>query len=486
MNQRIFLLQPPPLVGDQAREHAKLEGYLSPTGLMDPIGLGALKAITNDLGHRADILSPQSEAEMVDYAQKMRPTLVGFSMPFCGSLPAIASSTTFRLLREAVGANIPIIAGGNAATMSAEWLLNQIPQLDAICIGEGFITFTDLLTATSTGENWRRVAGLIVRELDGTLRSTGPGQLVTDLDSLRFDRSYLPPDITEISIVTSFGCPFSCSFCSVDANVSHSHEGDKLAMRWRRRSIPVIIEEMSSLMTQFPSLTRFRIVDDEMLARWKEPEVLEFAQQMAPLGITFELTTSATSIVRLKDVWSALYQAGLRVVYFGADSGSRTQIRRYNKPATIEKNLEAIKILVAAEIKTAFGFIPFDPQVTWSELNENWQFLSAAWEARAMPHASSCFNRLEWYGAPRENSPGVLMPMSAAKERYWAALKAAVIQLEDQFVERPPARYRRVLKGKIPDEIRGIAKILTTPDAITAATTLLQEFSTRYPELAIL
>lgn len=70
-----------------------------------------------------------------------------------------------------------------------------------------------------------------------------------------------------------------------------------------------------------------------------------------------------------------LQQAGLDLVFIGLESGSESQLKRYNKGVTSGDNYQALKIFRELGLDASFGFIAFDPLMTKAELKENIVFI---------------------------------------------------------------------------------------------------------------
>lgn len=70
-------------------------------------------------------------------------------------------------------------------------------------------------------------------------------------------------------------------------------------------------------------------------------------------------------------------EAGLTVVWMGAESYNYSQLQRYNKGSNItpDTNLEAARKIYNLGIDTLQGFIPYDPLLKWQELVEMANFM---------------------------------------------------------------------------------------------------------------
>lgn len=109
--------------------------------------------------------------------------------------------------------DVPIILGGPEVSFCAPQIINSIPQVNYILIGEGEKNFAMLLDCLNEGKQPNNVPGLVYRY--------GNEILSTDLESEICSQPPSPytPDYfrclgSRIAYLeTSRGCPFSCSFC---------------------------------------------------------------------------------------------------------------------------------------------------------------------------------------------------------------------------------------------------------------------------------
>ena len=125
-----------------------------------------------------------------------------------------------------------IIGGGGFSTYNPDEILQLIPELDLIVIGEGEQTFTELYDHIEDGNNdFNDVAGLCIRE-QNEIKFTAPRSLIPDLDTIPYPAydlfeneiylkySSLPMSVESFnskkrfSVVWERGCPRGCTFCS--------------------------------------------------------------------------------------------------------------------------------------------------------------------------------------------------------------------------------------------------------------------------------
>ena len=125
------------------------------------------------------------------------------------------------------------IAGGGWSTYNPIEILQLVPELNLIVLGEGEETFSELYDEINKGSSdFEKINGLCFREKNNELKFTGPRALISDLNTIPFP-SY---DLMEteiyfkyssfalslasfnskrrVSTVWERGCPRGCTFCS--------------------------------------------------------------------------------------------------------------------------------------------------------------------------------------------------------------------------------------------------------------------------------
>jgi len=204
------------------------------------------------------------------------------------------------------------ILGGSHATTSLEEI---DPIFDKIVVGEGEQSLLRILKDFEKGNSDQRIY---------------KSKLITNLDSIPFPAFHLVPFDSAFSvnalyvgagptgtIMTSRGCPFSCSFCANTA-VWNKHV--------RFRSPENVVEEIKSTMEKY-GIKNFRFHDDTMMLRKKRLE--ELCRRIKPLGIKWRAATrvdtaSESSLKQIKD-------AGCEEIAYGFESFSQEVLDKVNK-----------------------------------------------------------------------------------------------------------------------------------------------------------
>ena len=128
-----------------------------------------------------------------------------------------------------------------------------------------------------------------------------------------------------IPILTSYGCPYNCSFCV--EKVLHPKYFEKAA-----HDVLMMIEEALSLR---PQLINF-IDDNFLLNRKRVREILSLCQQKN-LRFRFVCTGRVDEVLSLNDETMMLVKkGGLVGIFFGIESGSSRILKFINKRITPE------------------------------------------------------------------------------------------------------------------------------------------------------
>ena len=281
-------------------------------------GLAALSASckadgVSTIGYR-HLVSPFSPTMLDETIREWEPDLIGFYTPFM----------QYRFVHRLI-ATIPVqiftILGGPHPTIFPE-CLELIPNLDAICIGEGDETFVELIRALSRGKTPEKIAGLAYRQ-GGEVIFSERRPFIENLDTLPFeDRTIFETarkrrsGLLQISHTNSFrlgrGCPYRCTFCSNSAQ-SKAQPGKYV----RFRSLDHILEEIRTVVKRYrPEVLYFQ--DDTFMAN--EGTLIDFcARYKKEIDLPFEFFGR---IDRVNDaLMKQLRWAGGRRVSFGIESG---------------------------------------------------------------------------------------------------------------------------------------------------------------------
>ncbi|CAG9620540.1 B12-binding domain-containing radical SAM protein [Sutcliffiella rhizosphaerae] len=206
-----------------------------------------------------------------------------------------------------------LVLGGPEVTYDVSEWLDRLNDVDFIVLGEGEITFKQLLKEIEGERNFASISGLAYRE--GAEKKISPQRNKVDLKLLpspyRFDE-----DVNQLSkrvtyFETSRGCPFSCQFClsSIEVGVRYfDREKVKEDIRFLMENGAKTIKfvDRTFNISRSYAMEMFRFLIDEHLpgtvfqfeitADIMRPEVIEFLNKEAPAGLfRFEIGVQSTN-----------------------------------------------------------------------------------------------------------------------------------------------------------------------------------------------
>lgn len=114
--------------------------------------------------------------------------------------------------------DIPIILGGHHASIRPQETLN-IPQADAVCIGDGEFALSKLLDNLEKGKSAKGIPGIWAKENGKQIKNPG-GCFVQNIDQFPIPNWDLWEDLDKyfyylgmLYIIGSRGCPYKCTYC---------------------------------------------------------------------------------------------------------------------------------------------------------------------------------------------------------------------------------------------------------------------------------
>lgn len=387
---------------------------------------------------RIKLLSEQSGA----------PDLIGFTtiVDFTALLDLVSRC-------KATWPHVLTCLGGPFASLNYERVLREWP-FDCVCVGDGELPFVLLAEAVLNNRSLNAIPGLATRDTQGQIKVVSTPK--REIDSLPWpSRQQLPLVLAEgfsAGVSTQRGCPYRCSYCVTGAiSASQGKAGHNL------RSVESVVEEIYYLHQEFqiPFVT---IVDDLFVS--KTPASQTRAEEFARLLLNKSFRIQFMCDVRVdsisRDLFQLLYQAGLRRVFIGVETGSEDQLHFYRKRHSKSRNetIERLAILESIGIEVIAGTIVWHPMVTPDEIRATITILdNLKYQA-----ASRLRSRLKVYaGAPVNNSYGTSILYSDWPTINWRfADPRAQIAFDTVFkvAEAPETTYeqaRTVLLNSLED-----------------------------------
>jgi len=266
--------------------------------------------------------------------------------------------------------NLPVLVGGIHPTIVGAHLLEQRPEIDYLCVGEGESMVIDFLRHFSTTALFD-IQNLCYRK-DGKIHCN-PIRPAEDLAALpafpwHFFRKESIGDGGRgfLYVTASRGCPFNCTYC---CNGIYLKYYGKNYIRFR--PIDKIIEELSYLKKVYaPRLFYF---GDEMILADPEYAIKLFGEVKGKIGIPYGLMARVEYVT--PELTTHLKETGCQYVAMGIECGDENFRRKYLNRSHGNEQIEcAFALLKEADIfRSSFNIIgyPFDNDDTLTKTTIN-------------------------------------------------------------------------------------------------------------------
>jgi anaerobic magnesium-protoporphyrin IX monomethyl ester cyclase len=267
-----------------------------------------------------------------------------------------------------------IIGGGGHFTLNYEMMFGQAPELDFIVMGEGELTFTELLRNLPAANTDTTIPGLAYVK-DGEIKTTSGRSQIADLDTLPMPAYHLM-DIKNptyylhgmgqrmTGISTSRGCGDHCSYCS---------ESQLWQAKWRGRSGALVVQEMEMLNREY-NKSLFVFNENSFNQTRKRNE--DFLESLGRSGLKcdFWFQSRIKDILRDKDLLPEFKKLGLYEVMLGVESISPAALKNYTKNQSAEQIREAAEILKSHGIMVMTNVMFGDVEDTEETLSAIYDF----------------------------------------------------------------------------------------------------------------
>lgn len=242
-------------------------------------------------------------------------------------------------------------------------------EFDFGFVGEGELVLYNFLTKLEKeGESYfekHDLAGLISRRRDQVYVHPR-AQAIDPLDDLPLiKREKFVEEIAVPYIMSSRGCPYTCSFCVIPA----------LGGGYRVHSPSYVVQDIQNIKNHFPEVRNIRFFDDLFITQKKR--VAELANLLSKEGLNEGLSYSCWGRANLFDdeMIDALKKMNMKYVAFGAESGSSSLMSKVKPGSSTDLNQAAIHILQKNDIRVIASVILGHPDETEEDLLETLAFV---------------------------------------------------------------------------------------------------------------
>ena len=339
------------------------------------LGIGYLAAALRAQGVDVRLLDVQEgRAAIVRAAVESRPILIGFSLIFQFYL------SRYRDIVEALrraGVTSHITTGGHFPSLCWTETLEALPGIDSVVRFEGEQTLLDLVETIHRGGDWHAVPGIAYRDSTGRPVSNPARPFIADLDMLPYPVREGPAQrvigVETLPILASRGCARDCVFCSI-RQFYRGAPGRVV----RVRAADCVAAEIQELFdSRGARIYQFQDDDFPVWGAWGRRWVGDFADALARRGLEGEVIWKISCRVDEvePELFAALRDAGLYLVYLGIESGTEAGLAALHKRTTVADNLRAARVLDRLGVLCQYGFMLLEPSSTFASVGGNLAFL---------------------------------------------------------------------------------------------------------------
>lgn len=336
-----------------------------------------------------------------------RPDIVGMSLMFDVSYKHVKN--TARIIK-AFDPSILLILGGAAATSSYDEILEEQPDIDAICYGEGELAMTALVDAADPwheiGKNpWITRANLQKGKKPSSLSVDNLNEVIDvdygliDIHRYSMKEAFSPfvsaPEnekVQQFFLITSRGCPFKCVFCA-----EPSFHGKSV----RYADVNAIIDHIEMLISRY-GMNILTIYDDQLLLDKRRAK--ELFRRLAPYKLRIEIPNGVTAILIDEELAGLMKNAGVDSIYLAIESGSESVLKNIiKKPIRLDRIEPIVKSLHDAGIFVQAFFINGFPGETEQDRQKTLTFIKQVGIDWSLFNFASPLRGSELYRICREN-----------------------------------------------------------------------------------
>ena len=297
-----------------------------------PLGLAYIAAILEQNKIIVTILDAWAEGleeeELSAAILKNRPDIIGITMtstmaPAAMEVAAFAKATL----------NVPVVVGGpHASALPRECLAN--PAIDYVVIGEGEITFLNLIRTLSSGHpDLSTIKGIAYRN-NNEIIVNKPAELMADLNDLPMPARHLFPvnkyrthlpygrKTPYMTMITSRGCPYHCIYCSKSV----------FGTTYRALSPVNVVRELKHLIETY-KIREYRFYDDDFTLNVNRAG--EICDEIIRQGIRLDWSCTTRVDLVNDELLGKMKRAGCYTISYGVESGDPEVLKNANKGYTL-------------------------------------------------------------------------------------------------------------------------------------------------------
>lgn len=361
---KVLFLSPPAASYVYGKKVSKNVTVRSP-----PLGMAYALAVLEREGYEAYFLDADvdrlSKEEILERLKIIKPDIVGMTC----TTPTFKSAVTCgQLIYEICDKPLIVLGGPHATAAPDDVAGNYNDVFDFVLRNEGEYALAELLK----GDDIKGIKGLSFKAEDGRVIHNPTRPRIEDLDSLPFP-NYNLVDLSKYGdpiwnlyskkfapIVTSRGCPYSCTFCASKTIFGQTTQF---------RSVDNIKAEMKHLKDDF-NVDAIYIVDDTFTL--KRDRVIELCNALKELNLKWFCQTKVNHLDF--ELIKTMKESGCQVLAIGCESGDERVLEAMKKSQTPEMVINVFDWANKVNLDTLASFIIGMPQDTPESIEKTIKF----------------------------------------------------------------------------------------------------------------
>jgi anaerobic magnesium-protoporphyrin IX monomethyl ester cyclase len=351
-----------------------------------PLGLAYIAATLERGGHEVLIIEREVlfrknrlSIDKVDHIMEERltsfgPDLIGLSSA-SELFPDVVKSAR---IAKALFPGITVVYGGHHASAVLAEVLETCSDIDIVAAGEGEATMLEL----ANDARYEEVKGICFRSGESLVKNS-PRPAIEVLDALPMPARHLldmdfytkpsPSLIRNVTLkattmLTSRGCPFSCTFCVESLTVGKKH---------RAHSSSRIVAELDHVLSRY-NIEAVYFLDEGFLT--DPARVRDLCEIMIKDGYSRRVKWAAQVRVDAlsRDLLKLMKEAGCIHLECGFETASDRLLKNVNKKTSLQKNREIVTLIKSSGIRCLAYIIAGLPGETEEEFQASVEFIKTS------------------------------------------------------------------------------------------------------------
>lgn len=279
----------------------------------------------------------------------------------------------------------PVCLGGPYVTTIMEEIFEETPA-DFAVYGEGEETFEELVRSIKNRTPFNTIRGLMYSDVDGKIIRNHARDRIRDLDVLPLPAYDLfPMDRYPLHrLVTSRGCPYSCSWCNSTSIWQHGI---------RFMSAERMILEVENLLNNYGK--KIMVFGDNTFNA-NPARIMIFCDLLIEKNIQLLWSASIRADLMTRELAMKMKEAGCYNVSIGVESANNEMLKKMGKNTTIEEITEGIGFIREAGIEIMSQYVIGSPYETLETVKE-----TVEWAKKSDCDFKNFYTVLPFKGTPQ-------------------------------------------------------------------------------------